>query len=186
MSSTKKIFPFNIIIVLAIFLAGTLYVNDHNYLSAKKSKVEKKKFQHYENMLIRSDLTTDQGKKFSGKELTQGVVILNFWASWCKPCLEEFPSVVEFRSKFDKEKVKIIAINSDEDNVLKNVKKTKKKYKLNFDIVLDKNAKITDNFMISAIPVSIIYNNGKVVEVSNGSKDFMAEEFLEQIKGYIK
>ena len=64
--------------------------------------------------------------------------------------------------------------------------KVKKKYKLNFDIVMDPKGKLTDDYMISSIPVSIVYHKGKVVEVSNGAKDFSSEEFYEKIEKLVK
>ena len=59
-------------------------------------------------------------------------MVLNFWATWCEPCKEEMPSLDRLQSKFDKNKLKVIAINLDrgpkkkaiaffEDNNIKNI-----------------------------------------------------------------
>ncbi|EQC51293.1 TlpA disulfide reductase family protein [Bacteriovorax sp. DB6_IX] len=182
----KKILPFKYIILVAIIIVTALVVPENGYLSAKKSDEVNKKHQHYEAILKSMDVKSLAGKSFDKKNLLSDVVILNFWASWCKPCLEEFPSLVSLRKNYPTEKLKIIGINSDEDNVLKNIKKIQKKYNLNFDVVVDKNGSLTDKFMISAIPVSIIFHNGKVIEVSQGAKDFDSEEFKEKIEPIIK
>ena len=50
----------------------------------------------------------------------------------------------------------------------------------------DKDGILTDRFMVSAIPVSIIYYNGKVIEESQGAKDFYSEEFQETIEKMLK
>lgn len=47
-------------------------------------------------------------KKFKGK-----VVLVNFWASWCTPCLKELPSLNALQTKFDKDQFQIVAIASD-------------------------------------------------------------------------
>lgn len=186
MTSIKKFFPLQLLAILAFIVVGALYIGDSGYLSAKKSELEKKKIKHYEAILVKHALITDLGKKISKEELSKGIVILNFWATWCTPCLEEFPSIVTLRNKFPKNKLKIIAINSDEDQVKKSIAKVRKKYQLNFDIVLDSKGSITDEFMITAIPVSIIYHNGKVIEISNGARDFASEEFFETMAELIK
>ena len=45
---------------------------------------------------------------FSGK-----VTLVNLWATWCKPCKEEMPSLDRLQGKFDKSKFEVIAINLD-------------------------------------------------------------------------
>ncbi len=156
-------------------------------LNAKKTKLSKKIVAHYEAELAKASFSTIKKEDLGTKKLKNGVVILNFWASWCTPCLEEFPSLVKLQDKFkDNDRVKIIAINSDEDDIDKNIKKTVKKYGLNFHVVKDLQAKVTDSFMISAIPVSITFFNGKVVEISNGAKDFMAGEYIEKLESFLK
>ncbi|EQC43415.1 TlpA disulfide reductase family protein [Bacteriovorax sp. Seq25_V] len=181
MQTTKKFFPLNIVVVLSVILLGVFVIPQYDSLFAKKSENISKQFKHYESMLSTLEFKKDDGTKIENSELQKGFVIVNFWASWCQPCLEEFPSLVSLRTKYDNSKLKIIAINSDEPGDIASVKKTKDKYKLNFDIVLDSKGTLTDKYMVSSIPVSIIYHNGKVIEVSKGSKDFLAEEFLEKL-----
>ena len=114
------------------------------------------------------------------------MVILNFWASWCVPCLEEFPSLVNLRNKFKDQEVVIIGINTDDVESYPDAKKVMKKYKINFPVIFDKKGELINKFKVSAIPVSIIYNKGKVIEVSNGAKDFFSGEFLEQFQSIVK
>ena len=51
-----------------------------------------------------------------------------------------------------------------------------------FNVIADKNTKIADGFKFSAIPVTIIFNRGKVVHFSNGPMDFNSAEMVEKIK----
>ncbi|MFG1500354.1 TlpA disulfide reductase family protein [Halobacteriovorax sp. XZX-3] len=187
MSIQRKKFPYKIILVACVLVLGSLFVTDDSFTTAKVAGVDVKKIQHYESMLVRPDLKSTEGKTFKKEELSKGVVILNFWASWCTPCLEEFPSIVSLRSEIKDPKLKIIAINSDEgQKQLKKIKDVVKKYKVNFDVVKDGQGKLTDAFMVSAIPVSIVYKDGRVVEVTKGSKDFNSEEFKEKIREWLK
>jgi thiol-disulfide isomerase/thioredoxin len=150
-------------------------------LTARQTDKSKQEFTHYEKVFEKLSVKDSQGVSYDFSKSKTPVVILNFWASWCKPCLEEFPALVSLRQKFPKEKLLILGINSDETGRDVDYEKAVKNHKLNFPSVRDPAGDILSEFLISAIPVSIIYHNGKVVEVSNGAKDFMAEEFLETL-----
>lgn len=149
--------------------------------ASKKAKLNS----HYEKVF-----KTFKGKEINGKSVPEGkmpkVVILNFWASWCTPCLEEFPSLVSFSEKYKDKSVLVVGINTDEKNDLKDVKKTIEKYNLNFPIILDSKGSYINDFLVNAIPVSLIFNDGKVMEVSQGSKDFMSEEFIESVDSWLR
>ncbi|MCP4913737.1 MAG: TlpA family protein disulfide reductase [Oligoflexia bacterium] len=183
----KKYLPVTFLIaVLGFYL---VYNNQYVTVSnAGPTTKEKKTYAHYEAVLKNLKGKTINGKEISfAKMKTPKVVILNFWASWCTPCLEEFPSLVKFYKEFkDNKDVLVVGINTDDADKMKEVKKTIKKYGLNFDSILDIPGDILDLFKINMIPVTIVYKNGKVHEVSNGAKDFEAEEFKTFIKKAIE
>lgn len=182
----KKTIPVYLVLVLLFVGIGVIFVPRIGDLTAAKTDVSKKVLTHYETQLVNLNLKTIDGKTLNKTQLKKGLVILNFWASWCQPCLEEFPSLVKLNNRFKDKDFLVVAINSDEDQADMNIKKTVKKYELNFPIVKDNNAEITDAYMISAIPVSIIYYDGKVIEVSKGKKDFYAEEFIDKVEKLTK
>jgi thiol-disulfide isomerase/thioredoxin len=153
---------------------------------ALPSGERKKVFSHYESALKKSVFVTLNSEKIIGSKIQAPIVVLNFWASWCTPCLEEFPSLVKLRKKYPTKKMEIIAINSDDTNALKKIDKKKKEFGLNFKIVHDKKSKHIEDFLISAIPVSIIYHKGKVFSVSKGAKDFYSGEFLQEVDKLLK
>lgn len=178
----KKYFPlFAFVIMVSGYLFGQLLFSG-NESTATQSEISESEKKHFETIFKTLELEITDGRKLKLEEIKSPVIILNFWASWCKPCLQEFPSLVALKSKFSEEQVKVIGINSDYEEQGKSIKKTVDKYKLNFDNVADVDNKILDSFMISAIPVSIIYQNGKVVEVSKGEKDFASEETITRLK----
>tara|TARA_R100000656_G_scaffold121227_1_gene96078 strand:+ start:456 stop:1040 length:585 start_codon:yes stop_codon:yes gene_type:complete len=182
----KKYFPILAFITMFTgFLAGQVFF-DVFESSAGQSSAQKKVYGHYEDLLKKSVFVTTEGKTIAGNAVSAPVVILNFWATWCKPCLEEFPSLVEFDQKYSDDKVLIIGINTDDESAKKDVIKTIKKYNMTFSNVEDVDGSWLEKFMITAIPVSIIFHNGEVIEVSNGAKDFMSGEFQEKIDGLLK
>lgn len=130
----------------------------------------------------------EKGEMIVPKNSKAKIQIVNFWASWCLPCLEEMPSMINLKKKFAPTDIEIFAVNTDDDEQLKNIAKTKKKVKWTneFTLVLDQKSKITDSFDISALPVTIIIKNGKILEYYSGPVDFEAQEFVEKVKAWIK
>ena len=57
----------------------------------------------------------DSDRTVSLSELRGKIVILNFWASWCPPCIEEMPSLVHLQKKFQQKNVVVLAVSVDED-----------------------------------------------------------------------
>ncbi|MGB0455259.1 MAG: TlpA family protein disulfide reductase, partial [Bacteriovoracaceae bacterium] len=113
------------------------------------------------------------------------IKIVNFWASWCKPCIEEFKSLNELKEKFG-DKVQILGVNTDDEDQKKKIQKLSKKYDFKFQVVPDKNSELVTKFDVKNIPFSVIYINGKVHQFHEGAMDFMAEEFLEDVQKKLK
>lgn len=143
--------------------------------SASVSAVENSDYARFEKIFHSLEMETVENTKIRLKDLPSQVVIVNFWASWCIPCLHEMPSLIALSNKFSKKDLAVVAINTDEEDQLKNIEKIKKKLSLptSFNIVPDKKFKIADEFKFSAIPVTVIFNKGKVVYFNNGPVDFL-------------
>jgi thiol-disulfide isomerase/thioredoxin len=185
MTSIKKYIP-----VLATLSLGLVVLISQVFLKSKEinaspGKVQNKLNLHYQNNLKDVSIVKN-GKKSSLDKIDSKIIIVNFWASWCVPCLEEFPSLVSLKSKYQDKDLEIVGINTDDKDSIKDAKKIMTKYKINFPIVFDNDGALVSKFKVSAIPITIIFNKGKVIEVSNGAKDFVSGEFLETVKSLIK
>ena len=58
----------------------------------------------------------DAERKVTLSELRGKVVVLNFWASWCQPCIDETPSLVEMQHKMQGKGVTVLAVSIDDDD----------------------------------------------------------------------
>jgi cytochrome c biogenesis protein CcmG, thiol:disulfide interchange protein DsbE len=58
-------------------------------------------------------VTTENGKTISRDDFGGKVLVLNFWATWCPPCVEETPSLSEFARQTEKDGVVVLAISID-------------------------------------------------------------------------
>jgi thiol-disulfide isomerase/thioredoxin len=96
------------------------------------------------------------GTSFKLSELKGKVVVVNFWASWCNPCVEEFPSLVKLAER-GKGDVVVVAVSTDEQR--KDIEPFLKLFGLpkpGFEIVWDKDHKIMNEYGVGKIPESYI------------------------------
>lgn len=143
--------------------------------SATGVSAENAEYDRFEKIFKSLEVETTQRTKIKLSELPSKVIIINFWASWCIPCLHEIPSLITLSRKFTKKELSVVAINTDEEDQLKNIEKIKTKlgFPESFIIVPDKKFQIADEFKFSAIPVTVIFKKGKVAYFNNGPVDFL-------------
>lgn len=165
-SKPKPFFPDCSSLLLAIFIT---------VLSFPALTAENPDHDRFEKIFKSLEMETVERTKMKLSDLSSEVVIVNFWASWCIPCLHEMPSLVAISNKFSKKQLAVVAINTDEDDQLQNIIKIKKKLNFpeSFIIIPDKKFKIADEFKFSAIPVTVIFKKGKVIYFNNGPVDFL-------------
>lgn len=177
----KKFFPvFVLIFAFSAFLAGQIFFEMIDTRAGQFGR-SAEKHSLYENLFRELSLEATDGTVYELKNTKAPIVVLNFWASWCQPCLKEFPSIVELKNKFSDDELLVIGINNDEENASKMISKIQKEYKLNFKSVIDSDSTITSKFLISEIPVSIIYIDGKVYDVRHGESDFVSGKFISKV-----
>lgn len=180
----KKYLPL-IIFVMAFTAAIVGQVGYQTLIAGTKTENE---YSSYEKHFMEGKFEALDGRRIENTKIKAPVVIYNFWASWCNPCLEEMPSLLAMKKKFKDDEVQVLAFNTDEDNQIKNIQKVIRKLNIKNEmtIIPDKGTKIADGLKITAIPVTIIFNRGKVVHFSNGPMDFNSAEMTEKIKKWIK
>jgi thiol-disulfide isomerase/thioredoxin len=181
MATIKKFLPYLIFMsVLGMIVTGRL-VFQYETSIADLNAQDTDRNMHYQRTAESLNLTLHNGEKFNLKDTIQPVIILNFWASWCTPCLKEFPTMVNLINHFGNDKIKIIGINNDDEKPEQKVERMIKKFNLNFSSYIDKGSKVTQDFKITKIPVSIIFINKKVVRIISEEFDYSSREFKQFI-----
>ena len=104
------------------------------------------------------------------------VVFINFWATWCPPCIAEMPSINKLYSEFrDNDKVMFLMV--DVDNERNKSQKFMDKRKFELPVYTPASA-IPSSYMSGSIPTTLVLNKyGKVVFKHEGMGDFSNEEF---------
>lgn len=105
------------------------------------------------------------------------VVLLNFWASWCPPCLREMPSMERLRVKMAGRPLEIVALNSAE--APEEVNAYLARMKLGFPILLDPDGSNTKRWKIFALPTTFMLDaEGRVRFVLTGPTEWDEGEAL--------
>ena len=182
----KKYFPIVVSIMIFTGFLSLQIVFDLLNTSARRINKDKQLHVHYENIFKKTVLRETSGKTIDFSKISTPIVLINFWASWCLPCLEEIPSLVELDEKYGSEKLLIIGINTDEEKPFQKIEKKKKQFNIHFPIVPDTNGEILNNFLVSSIPTTLIFHQGKVVKTIHGAEDFMSVENIEIFNNLLK
>lgn len=121
------------------------------------------------------------GKTVQLKDFQDKVVIISFWASWCGPCLEEFPSMIELIEKTNGD-VKLLAISQDSEKgeieaFLKSFPKSKNP---NIFILWDEDHSLGRQFSVDRLPESYVADrNHKLVRKIVGSIDWATPDAVQ-------
>ena len=115
-----------------------------------------------------------------------GVVVLNFWATWCAPCRIEMPSFEKLYRRYRSEGVTVLAITLDKNSENK-IKSFVDEYGLSFPILLDEKGEVERLYPSMTIPFTyIIDRQGRIVARVDGAKNWESSETFEAIEYLLK
>ena len=107
------------------------------------------------------DAVTLAGQPIAMADFKGRVVLVDFWASWCEPCREEFPEFESLYQEFRDRGVEIIAVSVDRKR--ENAEAFLAKHPVTFAVVHDKDRAIADRFKPRAMPTAYIIDQAGVV-----------------------
>ena len=121
------------------------------------------------------ELKDPAGKPLSLKDFRGKVVFLNFWATWCPPCIEEMPAMEKLHQELEKDGLVMLAVNFQEGP--ERVKEFFTQHNLTFTPLLDRDGKVTEQYQAWGLPVSVVINKrGQIAARATGSKDWHSDE----------
>lgn len=112
------------------------------------------------------------------------IVILNFWASWCPPCVKEFPALLEVAAAFPDDVV-LIALSSDLDRAAMEAFLKKQDFRAapNVFVALDEDQAVTQTvFQSFRLPETILIDRNQRMRKKIPGADWTAEEMAAEIR----
>jgi peroxiredoxin len=101
------------------------------------------------------------------KEVGEGPILLSFWATWCKPCIEELNEYKQIYSEYKDKGFKMYAISTDDENTVAKVKPLVKSKGYNFPVLLDTNSDAVRLYYAQSIPYSVILDKDGMIIYSH-------------------
>ena len=98
------------------------------------------------------------------------VVLVDFWASWCKPCRQSFPWLNEMRARYGTQGLVIIGVNvdaerGDADRFLREVP-------ADFEVLYDAKGALAEQFGVQGMPTSFVFDrDGKLTHTHHGFRE---------------
>ena len=113
-----------------------------------------------------------KGQRVRLSALRGKVVLLNLWATWCPPCLQEMPSMERLYTRLRGRDFEILAVSQDEDGK-QSVEALVRQLELSFPVLIDPERQVGERYGVWGFPESfVIDRNGYVVEHVIGPREW--------------
>jgi thiol-disulfide isomerase/thioredoxin len=121
--------------------------------------------------------------EIQGEKLT----VIDFWTSWCKPCITAIPEMIKLQEKYRSEGVAIIGINADGPRSVSKALPLAKSMGVNYPILFDTSGDLISEFNITAFPTLLVLNSKREIIFTHegfrkGEEKLLDEAIAEALK----
>jgi len=160
------------IILLSVVLVAMLYVSIHERVISVGDSAPNFK------------ITTDSGRTITAADFGGRLLVLNFWASWCQPCVEEVPSLDQFAKDMAGDGVVVLGVSMDTNP--KAYHDFLSRSHISFLTARDPDAKISADYGTFKYPESyIIDTKGKVVQKIIGATNWTDGSMVNAVRSLL-
>jgi cytochrome c biogenesis protein CcmG/thiol:disulfide interchange protein DsbE len=121
-------------------------------------------------------VVTDQGRRITPSDFGGKILVVNFWASWCEPCVQETPSLNEFARTLKPKGVVVVGISQDQK--LQSYRQFRTAFRIGFDTYRDTTTDIQTSFGTMKIPETYVIQNGRIVRKFISEQNWMSSEII--------
>jgi len=137
-----------------------------------------KSFSDLESLQLKTSFVDLYENNLDLSEYKTGKTVINYWATWCAPCIEEMPGIKNAEEILEKYGYTFLLVS---DETLDEISDFKNEW--NFDFNFIKSTKSFETLGVYAMPTSYIFDeNGKIVETIVGAIEWDSEEMINKLK----
>jgi peroxiredoxin len=131
-------------------------------------------------------LSTLEGRPVRLREFRGKLVLVNFWATWCAPCLHEMPSMEQLYQTFKQTEFVLLAVSMDRQG--EGVARPfVDKLKLTFPVLLDSTLEVSRQYSVRGLPTTYLIDpEGLLIGVAIGARDWHRTEAKALIAGLLR
>lgn len=127
------------------------------------------------------ELLTPEGTPFSLKQLRGKVVLVNFWATWCEPCITEMPALQQLRNDLAASGFEVLAVNYQEGPA--RIGGFVEKMKLTLPVVRDTDGSVARSWGARVFPASyLVDRDGNIRHSVIGAADWTSPRLVSTIR----
>jgi peroxiredoxin len=125
-------------------------------------------------------IKADSGKTITPKDFGGKVLVLNFWATWCQPCVEETPSLVALSNRLASKGLTVVGVSVDTD--AKAYQTFINRFGVKFETFRDAESNIPAEYGTFKYPETYIIKDGKVIQKVVGQKNWATPETIAELQ----
>jgi len=130
------------------------------------------------------ELDAFDGTRFALAEHDQQVVLVNFWASWCRPCVEEIPSLHRLQAKIKNPAFSIVTVNVGENR--QRITRFLERVPVELPLLMDVDSKVSTDWKIYVYPSSyLVDHQGKIRYAYLGALEWDSAETIKTIQSLL-
>jgi cytochrome c biogenesis protein CcmG, thiol:disulfide interchange protein DsbE len=126
---------------------------------------------------------TDQGRPVTAHSFGGKVLVLNFWATWCPPCIEEIPSLNAFQKRFANSGVVVVAISVDKNE--RKYKQFLERIHLSFETARDPAQDVSAQYGTFQFPESYIIKDGRIMRKFPNAENWLSDDMTQYVQSLL-
>jgi thiol-disulfide isomerase/thioredoxin len=159
-------------------MKNKLYIVFFIFILGCKDNEGRKDQKFSTDIKIIENLIDLEGNLFDVSKLKGKKILVNYWATWCAPCIKEMPDLLEAQEILSKENYAFLLVSDESEEQILNFKN-----KFPYDFTFLISSKAVSSFGVYVMPTTFVFNeNGKKVKEIIGVSNWNSEEMITQLK----